>query len=517
MLEEDVDRRGCRPRFIQGQVLVDGADGPPLVAFVLMTRAKTSARSSAAEIRAGLGHPVVDADGHWQEAIPVFVDYLRDEGGSAAVAALKALTGGFYARWYEATPSERQERRIPRAPWWPEPADTLDRATSLLPSLLAERLDELGIDVALLYPSLGLFGLHIDDDDFRQAFGRAANRMARDAFAPYHDRIIPVAVVPHRTPGQAIEALEDAIDLGFRAIFTTGAVRRTSRTGSSYIDFLGLDSPFDYDPFWRRCQELGVAVTAHGGSLGWPDRSAPTNSVFNHIGHFANASHGFCKALVLGGVPGRFPQLRFGFLEGGVAWACQLHADVVGHWDKRNRDAVKANLQPSNLDLVRLRGLFEQHGGTLLGARFDEFLGSPSSTRPFTDLTELTESELDLDEFASAAVNGPADLNEWFGQRFFYGCESDDKLAAWAFARSAGTRLRAMWGSDIGHFDVVDMRQVLPEAFELVEDGLLSSEDFEDFVYRNAVRLHTTGNPAFFAGTRIEKNVAELLAGPIGD
>ena len=43
-------------------------------------------RRSAVEIRAGLEHPVIDADGHWQEAVPVVVDALRDEGGPAAVA-----------------------------------------------------------------------------------------------------------------------------------------------------------------------------------------------------------------------------------------------------------------------------------------------------------------------------------------------------------------------------------------------------------------------------------------------
>ena len=55
---------------------------------------------TAAEIRAELTHPVVDADGHWQEAMPVFVDYLRDEIGPGAEAMIRQLTGGFYAEWY---------------------------------------------------------------------------------------------------------------------------------------------------------------------------------------------------------------------------------------------------------------------------------------------------------------------------------------------------------------------------------------------------------------------------------
>ena len=38
----------------------------------------------------------------------------------------------------------------------------------------------------------------------------------------------------------------------------------------------------------------------------------------------------------------RFPQLRFAFLEGGAAWACNLLSDLLGHWEKRNRDAIAA-------------------------------------------------------------------------------------------------------------------------------------------------------------------------------
>jgi predicted TIM-barrel fold metal-dependent hydrolase len=468
-------------------------------------------RRAASEIRAELGHPVVDADGHWQEAMPVFLDYLRDEVGPRAHDVISELTGAFYAAWYATSPNDRLSRRMPRAPWWPEPSDTLDRATATLPALLYERLDELGIDVALVYPTLGLFGLQIPDDDIRPAFARAANRMAREAFAPYADRLIPVALVPHRTPDEAIEVLDHAVGLGFRAMFTTGAIRRSAATGTPYVDFLALDSPYDYDLFWRRCAELGVAVTVHGGSFGWPDRSSPTNSVFNHVGHFANASQGFCKALVLGGVPTRFPSLRFAFLEGGAAWGCQLHADLVGHWEKRNLNAVLANLRPANLDLGYLGDLFERYGGPKLARRFADYVQSTSPTRPFTSLEELTEGEPDLDEFAAAAIESPADLTRWFEQHFFFGCESDDPLTSWAFDPRGGVRLRAMFGSDIGHFDVPDMAGVLPEAYELVERDLLTPADFEQFVFGNAVDLHTAANPAFFAGTAVEQESASRL------
>jgi predicted TIM-barrel fold metal-dependent hydrolase len=478
----------------------------------MATSASTAGRT-AADIRAGLDHPVVDADGHWQEAMPVFVDYLRDEIGPGAEAMLRQLTGSFYAEWYAKSPGQRLEQRMARAPWWPEPSATLDRATATLPALLYERLDELGIDVALVYPSLGLFGLQIHDDDVRMGFARAANRMAQEAFAPYADRLIPVALVPHQTPDEAIEALDDAVAIGFRAMFTTGAVRRTATTGVTYVDFLALDSPYDYDRLWRHCADLGVAVTVHGGSLGWPDRTSPTNSVFNHIGHFANASQGFAKALALGGVPGRFGSLRFAFLEGGAAWGAQLHADLVGHWEKRNLDSVLADLRPANLDLAYLGDLFKRYGGPKLAGRFDEYVQSTSSSRPFISIEELTDSESELDEFAGAAITDSADLTRWFEKQFFFGCESDDPLTAWAFDSRAGVKLRAMFGSDIGHFDVPDMARVLPEAYELVERDLITAADFEQFVFGNVVDLHTAANPDFFAGTAVEQQVAIRLGG----
>jgi hypothetical protein len=57
------------------------------------------------------------------------------------------------------------------------------------------------------------------------------------------------------------------------------------------------------------------------------------------------------------------------------------------------------------------------------------------------------------------------------------------------------------------------MREVVAEAYELVEKGLLSEEDFRDFVFVNPVTLWTGMNPAFFTGTAIEKDVDKLLMG----
>ena len=75
-----------------------------------------------------------------------------------------------------------------------------------------------------------------------------------------------------------------------------------------------------------------------------------------------------------------------------------------------------------------------------------------------------------------------------------------------------GRKLNAMFSSDFGHWDVTDMTGILSEAHELVEDGLMSDDDFADFVFRHAARLFTSMNPEFFVGTAVEEDVAQMLA-----
>jgi hypothetical protein len=76
---------------------------------------------------------------------------------------------------------------------------------------------------------------------------------------------------------------------------------------------------------------------------------------------------------------------------------------------------------------------------------------------------------------------------------------------------AGGVKLRAMMGSDIGHFDVVDMTNVLVEAYALVERRLLDESAFRDFVFGNAVRLWGGSDPNFFKGTAVEKQTAAIL------
>jgi predicted TIM-barrel fold metal-dependent hydrolase len=484
---------------------------------------QTEPSSSSARVRASLSHPVIDCDGHWLEPAPVLLDYVRRVGGQECVDAMVSMQRQYSSEeWYGANIDERLRRRWMRPAWWAFPANTLDRATSMLPRLLYERLDQFGIDFSIILPTRTSLGEGVPDPGLRRKMVRAMNVMHAELFAPFADRITPAATIPTTTPEEAVEEAEYVVnELGLKVAMISGSLRRpipayTSpdadpRSVPFFVDNLALDSPLDYDPMWTAFVELGLAPMTHSGALGWPDRSSPHNFVFNHVGHFASAAHSFARALYLGGVVARFPSLKFAFLEGGVGWARSLCADLVGHWEKRSRNPMLENLRPTNIDLTELSALIRQYGGPEMTARVDELIESIDMAFPGATLDELTDRELELDDFAAAVVSSKQDVLEMFSRSFYFGCEPDDPMTALAFDERLGPRLKPVFGSDISHFDVIDMRSVLEESWELVEDGLIDEQAFRELTFENAVSLHAGMNPNFFKGTVVEKPVGEEL------
>jgi predicted TIM-barrel fold metal-dependent hydrolase len=448
-------------------------------------------------IKARLDHPVIDSDGHAVEYIPVVAEILREQAGAdLAERFLQVSSSADLMR--DLTAEQKRDARRHKSGWWAVPAaNTLDRATAMLPALMAKRMPELGLDHAMVYGTLGLAVTVLPDDDLRRAVARAFNTYYAEAFGEHRELLTPVGVIPMFTPEEAIAELDHATSvLGLKAFVFGGPIPRRHPDGGTWLDSLCVDGLYDYDPVWQRCVELGVAPTFHTAAAGWGSRTSPTSYVFNHIGMFATGCEAMARAMFLGGVPHRFPELRVAFQEGGVAWAASLYSDLIGHWEKRNRNAVR-HYDPSRLDRPLIASLFAEHGGKLFGERDDLDAG----------LRFLSNSDDELaDEFAATGVETRDDIKRLFTERFHFGCEADDPLTALAFDQQRlpmGARLKAIFASDIGHWDVPDARGVLPEAWELVEDGLATEEDFRDLTYANPMSLWVGANPSFFEGTSI--------------
>ena len=469
-----------------------------------------------AKVRAQLAHPLIDGDSHIIEYTPVLLDFIEQAGGKSAVERFFGSMRG--QNWYKMDDEQRRHTRAMRGPWWALPTrNTLDRCTAMLPRLYYERMDDFGLDFMVLYPTQGLFFGSSTNDENRQTACHAYNEYIADCYSEFSDRMTPAAMIPLYTPQEGIRELEHAHSLGLKVAMIPSYIRRPVpqieqdhpdlANRITWLDSYAIDSEHDYDPFWARCEELGFAVAAHSGGMGFDDRRSMSNYMYNHMGHFAAAGEVLAKSLLMGGVTRRFPNLRVALLEGGVQNGVRLFADIFSRWKKRSVESLE-HLNPANMDMQQAHQLFERY--------------ADAQTRDKLDQLERTlvvgPKEVKLEhrnDFASMGVEKLEDLRDLFVPHFYFGCEADDPLACIAFDRKlnpVGAQVRAIMSFDLGHWDVSDMNNAAAEAYEQLEDGLIDEDDFRKFGFSHSVQLYAGPNPDFFKGTRVEAEAAAELS-----
>jgi predicted TIM-barrel fold metal-dependent hydrolase len=460
-------------------------------------------------VRDAVGHAIIDADAHHVEISVAFADFVRDNGGGALLDKPAVRAAGLSDEGGERVPSLADRRRLDisaRPVWW-TPGDTFDYASVAMPSLYHERLQEAGIDFAVVYPSRGLTLLSLEDEDARVGLSRLYNEYVAQRYAPYRDRLSPVAVIPTQTPQEGVAALEHAISLGLRAMlipsFNWRPIPEFADAPEPYrsrlrrMDAYGLDSDYDYDPLWAKATELDVPLSCHTSGFKLAGHFSPSNYSFA-AGHFSAVGEATAKSLFLGGVLGRFPALRIGLLEGGVAVGVRACGDLVSRYEKR-AGAGLGRLDPARIDVAGVRELASRYDPQLLKYSPDQLV--PGVSAP----------DGQVDDFAAAGVTSAKDIADAFSRSFYWGCEGDDALVGLAYDERVlplGARLRPMMGSDLGHWDVPSFTMPLVEAYELVEHGILDAAQFEDFTCVNAARYY---GQACFAGTAVEAEAARAL------
>lgn len=497
---------------------------------VLQNLGKTS---RSAQVKAGLDHPVIDTDIHTNEFSPLLEDYIAQYGGAQVVDSFREHLhqnglNALAAEWYKATPQQRLDQRLFRPPFWALPAkNSYDLATVSLPALLNERLEELGTDYAVLYPNISLFPINSSNEELRRSLTRAINHYHADIYRPYADRLTPVAAIPLHTPEEGIEELEYAVNtLGLKTALIPGAVRRPVQAIADkypndpelaryayWLDFFGIDSAHHYDPFWQKSIELGINLSTHSGSQSWVARNSPSNYMFNHINHFADASEALAKALFFGGVTERFPQLRIALLEAGAAWGANVLTHLVDRFEKRGNQNVQ-QYNPAHVDADLIVKLYRQYGQDLFQGReysdqqlLDSVFGVASALR-FRE-----QKPADINDFALAKIEKLQDIHDRWVPNFYFGNEADDRTIVAALnpkGNPFGIKVNALYSSDSGHWDVPELTEPLAEAYDLVLEGAISPQDFKAMVFDNPYRFYTANNPEFFKGTQVEHKLQHV-------
>ena len=256
--------------------------------------------STSAEVRRRLPHPVIDADGHMREFLPAAMPYLRDALGSTLFETWRSRgTALQQATKLGSSMQERRRTRKPQSAFWATlSGDGTDRATASSPALLYDRLEELGMDFVVLYPTEAMGVAGMAEDDLRVGLCRGFNDFFAAISEPYRDRLAVAGVVPMHTPDEAIAELDHCHELGLRVACIPHAVVRPIADPatapespylwpgqSHWMDTFGLDSEYDYDPVWEAFSRYGYAVTSHGGmAIPVGVYSSTTSFTYNHLG-----------------------------------------------------------------------------------------------------------------------------------------------------------------------------------------------------------------------------------------
>ena len=199
------------------------------------------------------------------------------------------------------------------------------------PGARLELLDQLGIDRALMFPTLAsLVEERLrDDPDATHAVIHALNEwMAEQWTFAYEGRIFPTPVITLPIVEKAIEELEWVVDHGARVVLIRPAPVPGLRGTRSFA------LP-EFDPFWQRVVDLGVLVTLHASDSGYTRYTNEWEGVrgeflafrptaFSAVAMGHRAIEDAVTSLVCHGVLTRFPTLKIALVENGSDWVPSL-------------------------------------------------------------------------------------------------------------------------------------------------------------------------------------------------
>lgn len=288
-----------------------------------------------------------------------------------------------------------------------------------------EFLDDLGIERTVLYPTWGLAYGRIFHADWAIAATRAYNDWIHGTYLRASNRFQAVALIPMQDPAEAVIELRRAVkQLGF-----CGAMLPSTGLPSLLGDK-------QYWPVYAEADRLGCALAVHGGShsgLGMDHMNVypPVQG----LGHPIGLAIGLGSVL-FNGVLDRFPNARFGFMEGGVAWVLMA--------DERFERAHKTHIQ-------------------------------------YNPRGELAPA---WNDNVSAYIR--KHVHEG---RLYFGCEGDEPMMAEAIRQLGGGAF--VYSSDFPH--EVNNASCRHEIEEFLENGAISAADKAAVMHANAERFYGFG------------------------
>jgi predicted TIM-barrel fold metal-dependent hydrolase len=280
--------------------------------------------------------PVVDCDCHLYEttAMPEIVRYIENpnlrrsfERSSASMMMHTMVPGNLGDRSVSGRIKTNLDMQLPTG----ELSEIHPLAAGMLHSM-----DQMAIDYSILFPTPMLtLGAH-PQPEMEVELGRAYNRwLVRDVL-PASPRIRTMVYLPMSNPEASIACIEEFAEAPGVVGFMITAVRYQPIHENRFM------------PVFAALNERGAPLAFHAGP-NWSERP------FEQLNRFLSAhALGFpfyamlqLTNVVVNGLPERFPNVRFIFMEAGQAWVPFLIARLDSEYRQRTSEAPLLKRLPS--------------------------------------------------------------------------------------------------------------------------------------------------------------------------
>src|ERR1700730_3115483 len=292
------------------------------------------------------GFAIVDADGHLAEPADLFDGRLARKSLEPAPRILRTKDGRQAMSFLGNPPAVGMfgsgDAIVPGGIQNPQYRDWDDGAPGAFdPSARLLDMDAEGVDVSVLFPTLGLFAPLVPEPDAEAAYCGALN----DFYAEY------CSVNPARLRGVAMLPLKD-VDAAVREVrraaereFVAACLRPNPDPHTKHE----VADP-RLEPVWAALEETGMAACFHEGVnpiLPFAGVERCTSMFDWHV-----VSHPFEQMLAMmtvirAGVLERHPELRMGFMESNCGWLPYWLGRMDSNWKALSRMVPEIKMRPS--------------------------------------------------------------------------------------------------------------------------------------------------------------------------
>lgn len=268
--------------------------------------------------------PIIDADAHVVESEHTW-DFLegRDKRYRPITVRVPGPDGGEREHWAV------DGRLLGKGPI---AADDVTRAQQYMEDIEGRlrHMDELGIDVQVLYPTMALTP-STTRPEIEVALYKSYNRWLAEIWAKSNNRLHWAVLVPAPDMERSIEELEFGKAHGACAVYLRGVEWEK-----------GPVDPYFY-PLYEAAEALDLPICFHAASGSFPhyDTFADGEGFWRFKLPGINAFH----SLLMGKVPDRFPNLRWGFVEISSQWVPYALHDFV----RRQSRSKKITIDPKTV------------------------------------------------------------------------------------------------------------------------------------------------------------------------